>query len=277
MAFRRRERRNRERDLAPTMIVPAGARIGLDPEGQVCIQSPGNLVLQHSGRYGTLESLHGSVRIERGVQVEAVTVRCAGTCYVQGTLTAWKVSAQSLQLDDGARANIVLQETQRLEIGRGARVVGNFSSERELFGFFSRFAHQVRSLPVELRPGGAAAGELSAGEPEPGEAPAAALAASGPAAGGAAVEPDAGADLGAEEFPESMLLALVLLEREMERNPQGGTPARAAQEIAKLIQERDLETLGLTWHTLFSRIREPGPDAARARELVEAFYAGGSR
>jgi hypothetical protein len=252
---RRRDRR--ERDSAPTMIVPAGARIGVDPEGQLCIQSPGNLVLQNSGRYGTLESLHGSVRVERGVQVEAVTVRCAETCYVEGTLTAWKVVARSLQLEDGARANVVLQETQRLEVGRGARLVGNFSSERELFGFFSRFAHQVRSLPF----GGEARAE-----------PAAEL----PAAAGSVQAPPASerAEPAGDEFPESLILAMVLLEREHERHPHAGPGGRAIAEIAKLLQERDLETLRLTRRTLFGRIDDPGEDAARARELVEAFYTG---
>jgi hypothetical protein len=259
---RRRDRRARERDSAPTMIVPAGARIGVDPEGQLCIQSPGNLVLQNSGRYGTLESLHGSVRVERGVQVEAVTVRCAETCYVEGTLTAWKVVARSLQLEDGARANVVLQETQRLEVGRGARLVGNFASERELFGFFSRFAHQVRSLPFG-----------SEGRAEP--------AAELPATAGAAPEErlegaGEGAGIESEEFPESLILAMVLLERELERHPHAGPGGRAIAEIAKLLQERDLETLRLNRRTLFGRIDDPGEDAARARELVEAFYTGES-
>ena len=252
---RRRDRR--ERDSAPTMIVPAGARIGVDPEGQLCIQSPGNLVLQNSGRYGTLESLHGSVRVERGVQVEAVTVRCAETCYVEGTLTAWKVVARSLQLEDGARANVVLQETQRLEVGRGARLVGNFSSERELFGFFSRFAHQVRSLPF--------------GSEARAEAPAELPAAAGSAEPSPAAER---AEPAGDEFPESLILAMVLLEREHERHPHEGPGGRAIAEIAKLLQERDLETLRLTRRTLFGRIDDPGEDAARAQELVEAFYTG---
>ncbi len=212
---RRRDRR--ERDSAPTMIVPAGARIGVDPEGQLCIQSPGNLVLQNSGRYGTLESLHGSVRVERGVQVEAVTVRCAETCYVEGTLTAWKVVARSLQLEDGARANVVLQETQRLEVGRGARLVGNFSSERELFGFFSRFAHQVRSLPF-----GEARAEPAA------ELPANAGSVQSPPPSASSAPEERGESPGSEieEFPESLILAMVLLERELERHPHEG-PAGA--------------------------------------------------
>ncbi|HEX5761223.1 MAG TPA: hypothetical protein VF121_18710 [Thermoanaerobaculia bacterium] len=245
---RRRDRRAGTPDPAPTMLVPAGAHIGVDPQGQLSIQSPGNLVLQQSGRYGTLESLHGSVRIERGVQVEAVTVRCAETCYVEGALTAWKVSAQSLHLEDGAHANVVLQETQRLEVGRGARLVGNFASERELFGFFSRFAQQVRNLPPGVEGRVEPAAELPAG---PAQLPA------------------------SDGFPEPLILALVLLDRELERHPHPGPGGRAIQEISKLLQERDLETLRLTWRTLFGRIDDPGADAARARELVAEFYAGG--
>src|SRR6185312_6462806 len=133
--------------LAPTMIIPRGLRIEIDPEGKLSIHAPGNLVVQNSGKYGTLESLGGSIRIDRGVEVEAVTVRCSDTCYVQGFLTAWKVNARSLQLEESARAHVVIQETERLEIGRDARLVGNFASEGELLGLFSRFAHQVRSIP----------------------------------------------------------------------------------------------------------------------------------
>ena len=132
-------------DTAPTLIIPRGTRIEVDPEGLLSIHAPGNVVVQNSGKYGTLESMGGSIRIDRGVEVEAATVRCAQTCYVQGHLTAWKVNARSLHLEDGARAHVVFQETQRLEIGRDARLVGNFSSEKELVGLFSRFASQVRS------------------------------------------------------------------------------------------------------------------------------------
>ena len=146
--------RSTAEEIAPTMIIPRGIRIEVTPEGQLSIHAPGNLVVQNSGKYGTLESLGGSIRIDRGVEVEAVTVRCPETCYVQGFLTAWKVNARSLHLEESARAHVVLQETERLEIGRDARLVGNFSSEKELLGLFSRFANQVRSLPFlfEKRP-----------------------------------------------------------------------------------------------------------------------------
>ena len=76
----------------PTMIVPPGTQILVDPQGQVSIRTPGNLVLQNSGAYATLESVSGSIRIEPSVHVEAVTVRCADTCLVQGSLTAWRPS-----------------------------------------------------------------------------------------------------------------------------------------------------------------------------------------
>src|SRR5689334_12018416 len=146
-------------EAAPTLIIPRGLRIEIDPEGQLSIHAPGNLVVQNSGKYGVLESLGGSIRIDRGVEVEAITVRCPETCYVQGFLTAWKVNARSLHLEESARAHVVLQETERLEIGRDARLVGNFASEGELLGLFSRFAHQVRSIP-NLFDRKAPAGEL---------------------------------------------------------------------------------------------------------------------
>ena len=129
------------------MIIPAGTEIEVDVHGQLSIKTPGNLVLQNSGNYGTIESESGSIRIEPDVQVEAVNIKCADVCYVQGSLTAWKVTARSIELEESARAHIILQETESLQVGREARLVGNFSSEKELFLLFSRFAQQMRSLP----------------------------------------------------------------------------------------------------------------------------------
>lgn len=134
-------------DSSPTMIIPAGTEIQIDVHGQLSVRTPGNLVIQNSGHYGEIESVHGSIRIEADAEVEAVSVRCAETCFVQGSLTSWKVKAKAIHLEEKAQARIVLQETETIDIGKNAHLVGNFSSEKELFLLFSRFAQQLRSLP----------------------------------------------------------------------------------------------------------------------------------
>ena len=248
-------------DLAPTMLIPKGTRIDVDDEGHLSIRAPGNLVVQNSGKYGVLESVSGSIRIDRGAEVEVTTVRCADTCVVQGFLTAWKVIAKTLLLEDSARAHIVLQETQRLQIGRDARLVGNFASEKEIFGLFSRFAHQVRSLPHLFDRRSAQAELLAAREEHVPADPTTALSAP-------STEPPPIAEL-----PEPLLLALVLLEGESERKIHVAAGQRALDEIIKLLQQQDLETLQHTWRILFGRIDEPREQAKRARELVGEFFA----
>ena len=250
-------------NLAPTMIIPRGLRIEIDPEGQLSIHAPGNLVVQNSGKYGTLESMGGSIRIDRGVEVEAVTVRCPDTCYVQGFLTAWKVAARSLQLEESARAHVVLQETERLEIGRDARLVGNFASEGELLGLFSRFAHQVRSIPFLFDRKAGELKDAALGAPE-----------RTPKLVQGFQFPPPPPEPSPAELPEPLLFALVLLERESERRIHPGTSQRALDELIKLLQQQDLETLGLTYKTLFGRIAEPREDALRAEGLVRQQFTG---
>jgi hypothetical protein len=245
---------------APTLIIPAGLKIEIDPEGQLSIHAPGNLVVQNSGKYGVLESLSGSIRIDRGVEVEAITVRCPETCYVQGHLTAWKVNARALHLEESARAHVVLQETERLEIGRDARLVGNFASERELVGLLSRFAHQVRSLPFRFERRTEPAG-LPAGTPEE------------KLVQGSQFPPPP-PEPSPAELPEPLLFALLLLEQESERRIHPAPSQRAIDEMIKLLREQDLETLGLTYKTLFHRVAEPRDEARRAHELVRQQFTG---
>jgi hypothetical protein len=245
-------------DIAPTLVIPQGTRIEVDASGQLSVYAPGNLVLQNSGSYGTLEAA-GSIRIDRGVEVEAVHVVCAETCFVQGSLTCWKVTARTLHLDDTARVHVVLQETPQLEVGRDARLVGAFGSESELFHLFARFAHQVRTLPFTLERR-TARRELQGAEAVPDGT-------------------DAGTDAGTEkllpplgELPEPLLFALVLVERELEMKLHGPAAQRALGEIVKLLQGQDLETLRHTYRLLFSRVAEPRADVVRARELVTGYY-----
>jgi hypothetical protein len=250
---------------AATMIIPQGTEIAVDGHGQLSIRTPGNLVLQNSGAFGTLESVHGSIRIERGVEVEAATVRCAEACYVQGSLTAWKVIARTLHLEDTAQAHIVLQETESLDVGRGARLVGNFASEDELFVLFSRFADQVRSLPIyssrrrRPMPGGddaelmrTIAGRADAPEAE----------------GAPVAETPTG-------LPEPLRFAQTLLARELEQGELDRTSRRVIQEIAKLLDEGDLETLHSTHRTLFAKVNDPGDHLKKAEWLVADYFEGG--
>jgi len=273
---------------APTMIVPRGTEIEVDAHGQLSVRAPGNLVIQNSGSYGTIESRAGSIRIDHGVEVEAVTVRCAQDCYVLGHLTAWKVEARALHLEDRARANIVLQETERMEVGRGARLVGNFDSEKELFLLFSRFAREFRSLPLffdrreppaELptgrtpEDGGGAGSRPGEDEPPAGWGRAAAggrTAGSGPSARSGA----SGGSGPSAELPEPLFFALVLLERDAARGDYGHGSQRVLEEIVKLLRERDVETLGLTYRTLLGRVVDPRQDTRRAADLIEGWYTG---
>lgn len=280
-------------EKAPTMIIPSGTDIHVDVHGQLSIRTPGNLVIQDSGSFATLESVNGSIRIEADARVEAVTVRCAETCYVEGSLTAWRVKAQSIQLEEAAKANIVFQEAERLEVGQNARLVGNFSTEKELFLLFSRFASELRSLPLfserKRVPDGAESGEESperllaevasvsaeaieasaevdSAEDEPQEEREEEVAA--PAE--SAAEPAKGND---EPLPDPLFYSLVILEREYTRPSYGPTAQRAIEEVVKLLRDRDLETLGLTYQTLFGRIVEPGRDVQRVHELLDRHFS----
>lgn len=240
---------------APTMIIPRGTEVESDRQGQLSIRTPGNLVLQNSGRYGRLESLSGSIRIEADAEVEAVELRCPGACYIQGSLAAWKLSASEIHLEDGARAHVVLQEAERIDVGRGSRMVGNFGSEKELFLLFSRFARQVRSLPFFF---GAGDDEEAAPEPRRLE-------------GGSPPPSERAED--ADELPEPLLFAHVLLERVARDGSQQPLTQRRLEEILELLRRRDLETLRMTYRTLLALREAPAADIRRAYELIERHFS----
>jgi len=262
-------------DTSPTMIIPAGTEIQIDVHGQLSVRTPGNLVIQNSGHYGEIESVGGSIRIEANAEVEAVSVRCAETCYVQGSLTSWRVKAQSLHLEERAQARIVLQDTNTLEIGKNAQLVGNFSSEKELFLLFSRFAQQLRSMPFyfdrkEPPP------QLELPRPEEKEPGAEGVATTAvPRSREGTAEPSELSSRvleAARELPDHLFFALVLLERESKNEAYGTTSVHVLEELVKLLKSRDLETLQHTYRTLFGRVVEPGDDVRRARELIEKYF-----
>jgi hypothetical protein len=258
--------KRRASDGPATMIIPRGTDIRVDVHGQLSIRTPGSLVLENSGSFGVLESLNGSIRIEPQAEVEAVEVQCAEVCYVQGSLTAWRVAARSLRLESQARASIVLQETQELEIGRGARLVGNFEDDKELFVLFSRFADQLRSLPLF------ATGESHRVEATDShatekllEAESELSAASPPEAMGASSSKD-------ENLADPLFFALILLEREFARSAYGPTSQRVIEELIELLKSGDRQTLATRYEGLCGRIVEPGPDIRRAFDLLQGYF-----
>src|SRR5436189_1622503 len=149
----------------PTMIIPRGTEIRVNTHGQLSIKTPGNLVIQNSGVYSEIESTNGSIRIEENVTVEAVSIRAGQACFIQGTLTAWKVHAKKITLEDRARAFIMLQESEHLELAKSARLVGNFANEKELFFMMGKFSPQLKELPGAVDMGGSQPRELSAERP----------------------------------------------------------------------------------------------------------------
>ncbi len=253
----------------PTMIIPAGTEIQIDVHGQLSVRTPGNLVIQNSGHYGEIESVGGSIRVEANAEVEAVSVRCAETCYVQGSLTSWKVEAKTIHLEEQAQARIVLQETESIEIGKNAQLVGNFSSEKELFLLFSRFAQQLRSLPFYFDRKNTPQPELGQVDGQKGQAAPEATT----VAAHVDVSPLSSRVLEAgKELPDNLFFALVLLEREVKNEAYGTTSVRVLEELVKLLKERDLETLQHTFRTLFSRTVEPGEDIRRAEDLIGGYF-----
>ena len=255
------------------MIIPEGTDVQVDAHGQLSIRTPGNLVIQNSGHYARLESVNGSIRIEAEAAVEAVSVNCAQTCFVEGSLTAWRVKAESIHLEDDAKANIVLQETDRLEIGSDARLVGNFSSEKELFYLFSRFANELRSLPVfadrkkapaELSHEEAADHLLAEVEPLEEE----------PTAEEPAPEPTPKSKPVGSELADPLFYSLVILEREFSRPTYGPTSRKMIEELIRLLRARDLDGLARSYQTLFGRIVEPGKDLQRVYTAMQGYFRG---
>ena len=262
---------------SPTMIIPSGTEIQIDVHGQLSVRTPGNLVIQNSGHYGEIESVGGSIRIEANAEVEAVSIRCAETCYVQGSLTSWKVQAKTIHLEERAQARIVLQETEGIEIGKNAQLVGNFSSEKELFLLFSRFARQLRSLPFYFDRKDAPAQLAESSPQEQGSPESRTVEPSSrpqePAARQVEISPLSSRVLEAgEELPDQLFFALVLLEREARNEAYGTTSIRVVEELMKLLKERDLDTLQHTFRTLFGRIVEPGDDIRRAYEMIGSYF-----
>jgi len=234
----------------PTMIIPKGTEIRVNAQGQLSIKTPGNLVIQNSGNYSELESTAGSIRIEENVTVEAVSIKAAQACFIQGTVTAWRVHAKRIALEDKARAFIMLQESEQLELSRNSRLVGNFASEKELFLMMGKFTGQLKELP----------GAVDVHAPSPlTDRPMPSIAAPRP-------------ELRNDET-EHLRSAQGLLERELTRTDLAPQEAEALREVLYSLRERNLQRIGSVYRQAFAELRNPSANLREAYEHLEQFFA----
>ena len=234
----------------PTMIIPRGTEIRVNQNGQLSIKTPGNLVIQNSGTYSDIESTNGSIRIEENVTVEAVNIRAGQACFIQGTLTAWKVRAKKITLEDRAKAFIMLQESEGLEMSRTARLVGNFANEKELFFMMGKFSPQLKELPGSVEVHSPQQIDTSTG-PTTRSIP----------------------QLNAETVAaEHLRAAQSLLEREIGRTDLAPAEAEALRELLYALRERNLARVGSIYRDAFSEVSAPSATLRQAYEQLEKYF-----
>jgi len=239
----------------PTMIIPRGTEIRVNTHGQLSIKTPGNLVIQNSGIYSEIESTNGSIRIEENVTVEAVSIRAGQACFIQGTLTAWKVHAKRIALEDRARAFIMLQESEHLELAKSARLVGNFANEKELFFMMGKFSPQLKELPGAVDLGGSTRPEVTEG-PRPTTMKIPAVTAV-PATGG---------------NEDELRAAAMLLERELARPEIGAAEEEALREVLYSLRERNTARVATVWRDAFAEVRTPTEGLRQAHDHLERYF-----
>jgi hypothetical protein len=238
----------------PTMIIPRGTEIRVNAHGQLSIKTPGNLVIQNSGVYSEIESTNGSIRIEENVTVEAVSIRAGQACFIQGTLTAWKVHAKRIALEDRARAFIMLQESEHLELAKTARLVGNFANEKELFFMMGKFSPQLKELPGAVDMGG-----TQPGLPREPDRPTTMKIQ-------AVTVPSVAAD------DENLRQAQSLLEREVARADFNGPGSDAIREVLFGLRERSVQRVGLIWRDAFAEVHTRSAGLQQAYEHLEQAF-----
>jgi len=241
----------------PTMIIPRGTEIRVNAHGQLSIKTPGNLVIQNSGIYSEIESTNGSIRIEENVTVEAVSIRAGQACFIQGTLTAWRVHAKRIALEDRARAFIMLQESEHLELAKTARLVGNFANEKELYLMMGKFSPQLKELPGAMDMGGTQPQhrEISSDRPTTMKIPA--------------------MNVTAQPAPddEHLRSAQSLLEREMARADFSAAEAEALRELVFGLRERNTQRIALIWRDVLGELRSRSEAMRQAYEHLEQAFA----
>lgn len=272
----------------PTMIIPKGTEIRLNEEGQLSIKTPGNLVIQNSGKYSEIESTNGSIRIEENVKVDAVSVRAGQACFIQGTLTAWRVNAKKIALEDRARAYIMLQESESLDLSPTSRLVGNFANEKEVYLLLGKFSRQLRQLPGAV---GMAALEDEDVPPESGEKAIDAVTGAGRATEDVLRGMHEGAEDAAsqqrepkpstpkappetKDMPLAVRQAVSLIEIELNRSDINPASREAFRELLYALRNRELKRAEIIYRDAFSEVAIPSENLKRAYDLLDRHFEG---
>ena len=249
-----------EAQSLPTMVITRGTEIRSDAKGLLSIRTPGNLIIQNSGSYGEIESTGGSIRIDENVQVEAVSVRAAEGCFIQGTLTAWRLQAKRIALDHHARAYVMLQESERLDLASTARLVGNFADEQEVYLMLGKFAGQLKQLPSSLDLGS-----------RPLAAPAMAPALAAPAAPEShPYVPPRAAPAVAGQLPDRLAQALGVLEREIRRPDLDAGDGTVLRDITAALRAGDVTRTARIYRDSFGDLRQPSESMRLAFNLIDS-------
>ena len=251
----------------PTMIIPKGTDISVNENGQLSIRTPGNLVIQNSGVYSVIESGNGSVRIDPDVNVEAVSVQAADSCFVAGQLTAWRVRAQTITLERGAQANIMLQEAESLDLDRNARLVGNFASEKELYLMLGRFSRELRDLPTGVFAKDEAAARIASGQ--------AAAKDDGDAVESSAEDRGEPSPTRRQEESEVISLVRVILEREIARVGPADAGREPLEKLLGLIRTKNHDQLRESYRYLISQVESPSKELERAQKILAKMLETG--
>lgn len=229
----------------PTMIIPRGTEIKVNAQGQLSIRTPGNLVIQNSGNYSEIESTNGSIRIDENVTVEAVSIRAGQACFIQGTLTAWRVHAKKITLEDRAKAFIMLQESENLELSRTARLVGNFANEKELFLMMGKFTGQLKELPgsVDMTMSSTLERPLSQ------------------------------AAIASSRDDGHLRTAQTLIEHELTRPDLPPRDSEALREVLYALREHNVSRIGSIYRSAFAEIRNASDALKEAYDHLESYFA----
>jgi hypothetical protein len=241
----------------PTMIIPRGTEIRVNQSGQLSIKTPGNLVIQNSGTYSEIESTNGSIRIEENVTVEAVSIKAGQACFIQGTLTAWKVHAKRITLEERARAFIMLQESEHLDMAKNARLVGNFANEKELFFMMGKFSPQLKELPGSV--------DMSTPATLEGRVPAAWIAPVSQPGTTPIPTPR-------EENGDRLRVAQSLLEREIGRTDLAAAEAEALREVLYALRERNVTRVGAIYRGAFAELKTQSEGVRQAYEQLDGYF-----